>query len=252
VWIRRAITKARLVQDPLRFLALEAGRAGRVGEYRLTELPVTVCVRHRSRDTDILSEMLSAYRPPPAVALPTSGTVLDVGGNIGLFALGMLAQRPGCRVISYEPDPSNLPLLARNRQRAAFGERWVVRPVAVSNRAGAIGFESGRYADSRVSASGDVVVPLVDIFEEPHASFMKIDIEGSEWDILRDARLPTLPADTVVLEWHRQAVDGTEGSAGEAARCLEQAGFTIAASEFDLGRDHGVIWAVRRQRPLAA
>lgn len=243
--VRRAFAKARIVRYPIRFLAFETGRPGRVGEHRLATLPISVSVRHRSRDTDVLAEMLSAYRPPRGITLPTSGTVLDIGGNIGLFALWALENCPGCRVISYEPDPTNLALLTRNWERASQGDRWETRPVAVSNRSGEIGFDSGGYADSRVNAAGDVVVPVVDIFEQPHADLMKIDIEGSEWDILRDPRLRDLPADVLVMEWHRHATDGTEGDAAEATQRLTEAGFEIASSEFDLGRDHGVIWATR-------
>jgi FkbM family methyltransferase len=242
---RRTLAKARLVQDPIRFVALESGRVGRVGEHRLVHLAGSVTVRHRSRDTDVLLEMLTAYRPPASIGLPTTGTVLDIGANIGLFALWALAQCPGCGIVSYEPDPANLPLLLRNRDRGAFGSRWAVQPVAVSNHSGDIRFASGGYADSRASKSGDVVVPVVDIFEQPRAEFMKIDIEGSEWDILRDPRLPSLPADIVVIEWHRHATDGTKGDASEAAELLIQAGYVIAASDFESGRDHGLIWAAK-------
>lgn len=244
--IRRALVNARLVRDPVRYIAFESGSRGRVAEHRLTELPVTVALRHRSRDTDVLGEMPWAYRPPPSIALPASGTVLDIGANIGLFALWTLARYPGISVVSYEPDPNNLPLLARNRALGGFGERWTTRAVAVGNRNGEARFASGGYADSRVNESGDVVIPLVDIFEQPHGQLMKIDIEGSEWDVLRDHRLPALPADVVVMEWHRHAIDGTTGDAAEAVGLLEKAGFDIAASQFDRGRDHGLVWAARR------
>jgi FkbM family methyltransferase len=206
-------------------------------------LPITVALRHRSRDTDVLAEMLSAYTPPPSITLPNSGCVLDIGGNIGLFALWALAEIPGCNVISYEPDPQNLPILDRNRELAACADRWTTRRVAVGNRSDEIRFASGACADSRVSASGDVVVPMVDIFEQPHAGFMKIDIEGSEWEILRDPRLSKLPTEILVIEWHRAAIDGSQGDAAEATELLARAGYAIASSEFDAGRDHGVIWA---------
>jgi FkbM family methyltransferase len=245
VAVRSTFAKARLVRNPIRFLALETGHRGRLAEHHLLHLPIDVTVRHRTRDTDILSEMLWAYQPPGAICLPASGTVLDIGGNIGLFALWALGECPGCSVISYEPDPSNLAVLARNRASVG-GDRWTVQPVAVSNWAGESRFASGSYADSRVSAAGDVLVTVVDIFQQPHATFMKIDIEGSEWDILRDPRLSTLPADIVVMEWHRHATDGTEGDASEATARLRHAGFAIEASDFDAGRDHGVVWAMRR------
>jgi tRNA1(Val) A37 N6-methylase TrmN6 len=79
---------------------------------------MTFAVRHRSRDTDVLTEMLSAYSPPLTITLPATGTMLDLGGNIGLLALWALERCPGCRVISYEPDPTNQPLLARTTHAA--------------------------------------------------------------------------------------------------------------------------------------
>jgi FkbM family methyltransferase len=243
--VRLVVAKARLVTRPIRFAAYEMAGRARVANHVCREPHFVVSLRHGTRDTDVLLEIRHAYQPPAGLHLPGSGLVLDVGGNIGLFALLALSTLPECRVISYEPDPANLPALRRNAALNAFSDRWELRPVAVGNSNGEAAFDSGLFADSRVSNSGEVVVPVVDLFEQPAAALMKIDIEGSEWSILRDPRLSGLRAGILVMEWHTHATDGTTGGEPEAKALLARAGFHIASSYHMPGRDHGTIWAIR-------
>ena len=62
--------------------------------------------------------------------------VLDLGGNIGLFGVYVMGRWPGASVRSFEPDPTNLPILNRVIAANALGGRWSVANVAVANHSG--------------------------------------------------------------------------------------------------------------------
>src|ERR1700709_1652701 len=84
---------------------------GGVRAYALVDGGVAL-VRHRSRDIDLVVEIFGPRRasdPPASLAPRLRGPlrVLDLGGNIGLFA-GFALQRYDVRAItSFEPDPEN-------------------------------------------------------------------------------------------------------------------------------------------------
>ena len=48
------------------------------------------------------------------IALDPAAVVLDVGANIGLFALSILSRYPGCRIIAVEPSPLSAAALRHN------------------------------------------------------------------------------------------------------------------------------------------
>lgn len=55
--------------------------------------------------------------------------VIDVGGNRGHFGERLRALGYRCRIVSFEPSPSTLPVI---KQAAARDGRWEVRPVGLS------------------------------------------------------------------------------------------------------------------------
>jgi FkbM family methyltransferase len=111
-------------------------------------------------------------------SLITSETVaVDAGANIGYFTLllGMTASR----VLAIEPDPANVAILERNlKLNAGFYE--VLRAAAAEGSG--VGFlaEGDSPATSHLADSG-LAVALVGIGDvAPHATFVKIDVEGAE------------------------------------------------------------------------
>lgn len=127
--------------------------------------------------------------------LPAS-TVIDVGANIGLSTI--LLARLVRKVVAYEPSPSNVALLRRNL--ALNGITNVeVRATAVSSNPGTLRFHLSAYgAGSHIVAFGHVLVETIDSISVPAVAldneglppitFMKIDAEGHEPDILAGAR----------------------------------------------------------------
>jgi hypothetical protein len=105
-------------------------------------------------------------------------------------------------------------------------------------------FAQGGFADSRVSESG-VSVAGVDVLPVlPAYDYVKMDIEGSEWPIIRDPRWPESMRSVAVfvMEWHTHGA-GVPDPRVAAIDAVKQAGFHTAASA--PGWDHGMIWGWR-------
>lgn len=118
---------------------------------------------------------------------------LDIGANIGAFTL--LALNKGARVICYEPCPRNIEKL----QHAGL----VVNEVAVSNVDGYLNFyleKNNEWRHTLFKTRGrDVIqVKVINSKDLPDADGIKIDVEGSELDIIYGLR--KLP-NKLVLEY---------------------------------------------------
>jgi FkbM family methyltransferase len=259
----QTVRGAKAVREPLRFVALQLAPA-RVAAHRLRDSDMTVFVRHRTRDVHILNEIFGgtggrrSYQPPPELAAELDARrapkVIDLGANIGLFGAYALGRWPDAAVRSFEPDPANLRMLTRVIAANGLEHRWSVADVAVADRAGAMSFTAGLFADSHLELASDAGVPrgrmitvrTVDLFEQDHdVDLIKIDIEGGEWAILSDPRLASLQAAVIVLEWHARGCPETDVRAC-VLRLLRAAGYE-RIDEVERGPDNGLLWARRAQ-----
>ena len=121
--------------------------------------------------------------------------ILDIGANVGSFALWASSRWPGSTVTSYEPHPGTYELLKRNTDRrrdivtvnAALFPGGQKTATFLSRFAG--DGESGlaSYAGDTFVAGAMVEryeVAVVDPASLPSADIVKIDIEGGEGDVL--------------------------------------------------------------------
>lgn len=143
--------------------------------------------------------------------------VLDIGANIGLMSVPVLAANAAVRVLSFEASPGTAQFLCKTRDESAFGARWEVVSKAMGSAAGTAefhvgalkagaydGFRStGRAATEQVT---QVDVTTVDLEwkrrDRPDFSVIKIDVEGAEYDVLTGATeciAQCRPA--IVVEW---------------------------------------------------
>ncbi|HEX5194233.1 MAG TPA: FkbM family methyltransferase [Solirubrobacteraceae bacterium] len=247
--VRRTAAAARLLAPASRFLAGEL--RGGTRRYRLAS-GIEVVIRHRSRDVDLAVEILGdrrPYEPPPALVPRLNGPlrILDLGGNIGLFGAFALGRFEVETLTSYEPDPANAEILARTIAINDRGDVWRVHPQAVSNADGALRFLAARGPESRLAEPRDdaITVSAVDLFAlDDRVDLLKVDIEGGEWALLCDPRLPSLDAAVIVIEWHWRFAPGPDPH-GAVRRSLCAAGYEIVTDEPDPAVGIGLIWAAR-------
>lgn len=88
------------------------------------------------------------------------------------------------------------------------------------------------------SASG---IPAVDVLPlRAGIDLIKMDLEGSEWQILMDPRFAQLEARATALEWHRESCPA-EDPREVASAALEEAGYEVAHGFSNV--DCGALWA---------
>lgn len=155
------------------------------------------------------------------LALCKPGTYfLDVGANIGLMSVPILLTLPDVRVVSFEPSPSTFPYLEQTWANSPFRSRWQILAKAVGNRSGESDFfvaepKFGAFDATvdtgRGGAKHSIKVPITTLDAEwvalgrPATSAIKIDIEGSDLDVLaggQECISATKPY--ILIEWQLQ------------------------------------------------
>lgn len=142
--------------------------------------------------------------------------VVDVGANIGGFSVLAAVYGAG-RVVAVEAEPRNRAVLCENIHANRLEGRVTVepRPVGVGTLEMVT---TGGGAWARPSDDGVPAVSLAQLVAEhdvPHGSMLKIDIEGSELDLLMGADPETLRRfDQIVFEWHWGCGAGPGGEEG--------------------------------------
>ena len=139
--------------------------------------------------------------------------ILDVGANVGSFALWATARWPGSVVTSYEPHPGTFSFLKRNTERrrdiiavnAALFPGGQTTATFMSRFAG--DGESGlaAYAGDTFVAGAQIEsyeVAVVDPASLPSPDIVKIDIEGGEGDVLDHINLAN--TSLVLLEYQNR------------------------------------------------
>lgn len=174
----------------------------RKGSLRLLEFRdgLTLIIRvGRRGDEAVMYEMLFAggYRRALSYlsTLP-EGVVLDLGANFGLFSLLASRANPKLRIYAYEPGPENIDVFQMNLlANPGLKERITLISKGVSGKPGKA---SWCFVPDNPGASGffaaglhTVEVELVSFQQAIEAcgsdrAFVKMDVEGSEFDILRE------------------------------------------------------------------
>ncbi len=125
--------------------------------------------------------------------------VLDCGAHVGVFT-DIALRRGASKVVSIEPDPTNLECLRRNFPSEIASGRVIIVSKGVWNRDQIITLyigagNSGSNSMLLDQDKGKVEVPvttvdhLVEELHLPRVDFIKMDIEGAEREALRGATL---------------------------------------------------------------
>ena len=183
--------------------------------------------------------------------------VLDVGANVGYFALATFRKYPRAKVVSFEPHPFCVAALRQERARFARYD-WSVDPVALADRSGtgelkadllddyssisSIGPRSvashGRHHEIALRTLGDAL----DAHGLAWVDLAKFDCEGGEYPALFGASDEALGrVRALSLETHKDTTPGYTREALEAY--LRERGFrTRKATE---SRDADMLFAWR-------
>jgi FkbM family methyltransferase len=242
-----------VVEDRLRFAIAEIW-SERVLTHKLRGSNVFLTIRHGTADVLILDEIFfqHEYEFPPEVdqlvraSRQTPLNVLDVGANVGLFGVWMLSRFPDARIVAVEPNPENAKVLRRTIEANDRRATWRLVLAAAGTAKGAAEFARRGHSTGGLAREGErgVAVEIVDFFElAAEADFIKLDVEGGEWPILRDPRLSSVLA-PIVLEYHPDGCPQPDPR-GAALAALRAAGYESRATSARPSLRTGIIWAWR-------
>lgn len=152
--------------------------------------------------------------------------VVDVGANIGVYALPWAAAGTGVTVHCFEPNPAVRARLARNVALNRLGARVRLHAEALSDHAGTAklygsddmsSLNEGVHTDRQAAPTEVSLARLDDVLggEGPPVSLVKVDVQGHELEVLRGAQ--------ALVSRHRPALileheDDLYRSAAEAAQ----------------------------------
>jgi FkbM family methyltransferase len=197
-----------------------------------------VHLRPGTTDEQVFHEtFVKQFHVPPEEIRPA--TVLDLGCNIGLTVAHFELLWPNAEIIGVELDSENCVVARRNCRRAR------ILNVAVSATSGTQTYSGEEAWSLRLDPSGDRAVEartldeLTDLFGGG-ADFVKMDIEGSEWEVVKAPGEWPERVGSLLIEIH-----GTEGrrQAGidEMMGYLRDKGFTCRKHE----AHWSAVWATR-------
>lgn len=170
-------------------------------------------------------------------------TILDVGANVGQFALGMRSSFPEATIHSFEPIPS---VEAELRENFNGDARFFSYQTAVSDQAGTALFEINKssasssllslgethkkaYPDLTVVEKIQVPITTLDQWAEgkklTEPMLLKLDVQGNELAVLRGGSSVLAKADYVLTEVNFASMYKGQPSFDELYQALISAGF---------------------------
>jgi len=205
-------------------------------------------IHHGPRDTiaDLFYEIFieQAYTNSGFYTPSSGDTVLDLGANIGVFALFMCSKSPDVRVHCFEPAPENLSRLRQNIDHNHLQDRIAIQPFALLDRDGHCRLEAAQWNGQRslYNRGSDIAEPdVVPCVSLAHAialtgassiELLKLDVEGAEIEILEGANdVSWNRIARITLECHEAIRPGCRE---RVCRVLRNHGFTL-----ELGKENG-------------
>lgn len=137
--------------------------------------------------------------------LPDHPYIIDCGANIGLSVIYMKKQYPDAEIVAFEPDNQNFEILTKNIEAGGYSN-IILKKEAVWIENTKIHFSSTGTTDSHISPqNADSVevtaIRLKDLFTRK-IDFLKIDIEGAEFQVIKDIAEKLDLVDNMFVEYH--------------------------------------------------
>ena len=215
-------------------------------------------LHHRLKDLVLLqiAEVLAGRCYRRCMDEPHSGTVVDIGANIGVVALDWAMRLRGVYVHAYEPHPDTYAVLAANVEKNWLSRRITAYCEAVGRYNGTTVLRNSTVSVNNTAYGAGWAGDAHDEFTVPTISFdevvsrcdapvelVKIDADGAEADILESASAATLArVRRFVFEYHDAFVSG---SLARCARVLASAGFHYIVRSDPSRAGLGVLYASR-------
>ena len=140
-----------------------------------------------------------------------SSLIVDVGGNVGVYACVGAVRSPAAHVVTFEPVPANLAFLRRNVADNGFASRVEIVEAALSDEPGEASIfladSIGTHSLSSENAESERQIKVRVTTLDEHlrgrdVDLIKIDVEGFDGHVLRGGReLLSSQRPTLLLEF---------------------------------------------------
>jgi len=176
----------------------------------------------RGRSTDFVTfRQIFFSRQYDFPGLPrTAKTIVDLGANIGLSAVFFAHRYPQAKIVAVEPDGENFDMLLNNC--SSISNVTVCRRAIMGGQGWAASYDGGNKLEENAivfqEVSGQEVcktsVPctsLVRFLDDnaiSHVDVLKIDVEGAEAVIFRNAKDWIHRCDVILVEPHDDQIPG--------------------------------------------
>jgi FkbM family methyltransferase len=169
--------------------------------FRVSNQPLTCSLREGNKaDYLVFGEMvMGGYKLPVFLSQPPSH-VVDGGANIGMFSLFAHAFFPTANIICYEPESHNFAQLRKNLDANEIVAEIV--PKALWSKSAELFFHPGESYSGHVNAETSpypisCIQPSV-----PDQCWLKLDIEGAEYEVLPALLKAGCRPGTISMEIH--------------------------------------------------
>lgn len=138
--------------------------------------------------------------------LPENAYILDCGAHIGLSVIYLKSICPSANIVCFEPDNKNYELLQKNiashhlknvdaRNEAVWNANTSLQFIQEGNMGSKIG-------ESSKSNTITVKACRLKDFLNKKVDFLKLDIEGAEYKVLKDVTQNLADVDKMFIEYH--------------------------------------------------
>jgi FkbM family methyltransferase len=175
----------------------------------------------------------------PALRSLAAGSIVDVGAHMGVYLLNFRAcsEAP---IIAFEPEPFTFSLLTHNARSNRL-QSVDLRNVACGDSTRAVGLNAGINSNIEAGDSGAtpsaahaiaLSVPLVRLDDELRSvdavSFLKIDCEGYEYEVLAGAReILARHRPVIFLELHPRYIESYGHTLSDVCALLRSHGYAL-------------------------
>jgi FkbM family methyltransferase len=187
-----------------------------------------------------------------AVRLQDGWTIIDIGAGLGDFTAYAAQRSPQGRVLAYEPFPESFALLQQNLKLNDL-HNVEAQPYAIAAQAGPLALHVGlaeavQHSTTQMGAKTIEVqaISLAQAFDDHQVvecDFLKMDIEGGEYAILRAIEPKVLKrVQRLALEYHDNTPAGYHT---ELVALLHAQGFQVQVRPNPVYDYLGYLYAVR-------
>jgi len=140
-------------------------------------------------------------------SLPDNAYILDCGANIGLSVIYLKSICPTATIVAFEPDKKNFSLLAKNIESHRL-KNIELKNEAVWKEDTTLSFESDGSMGSKIipdqkdGTTNSVQATRLKNYLDRKINFLKIDIEGAEFEVLQDIQDRLSIVENMFVEYH--------------------------------------------------